>query len=173
MLVMKITGCVVLGILTAFAFGYVFLYLLSKSLDWLDAHYGTRIRRLLKQPLQSGGNDSGRKRGDAEYRIYSHYLLQSARRLLKWVNDTAYVHVYPQHKNTGNQCPNASPKGFVQLRHIVSILNRLRQRVNQSGKEPCGRCGLNSISQEGQLAHFDELLLFDSIIFLGHRTKNY
>src|SRR4030042_3098260 len=136
MLAIEIIGCIALGLLTALVFGYVFLYLLSKSLDWLDIHYGTRIRRLLKQPLQSGGNDSRRKRGDAEYRIYLHYLLQIAQRLLKWVNDAVYVYTCPKHKNTDNQCPNARPKGFVQLRHIISILNRLRKRVNQSGKEP-------------------------------------
>jgi hypothetical protein len=136
MLAIKIIGCIALGLLTALAFGYVFLYLLSKSSDWLDADCGTRIRVLLKPRLQNSGNDGRRKRGDAEYRIYLHYLLQSARRLVKWINDAVHIYVRPQHKNTENQCSNARPKRLVKLRHNISILNRPRKCVNQSGKEP-------------------------------------
>lgn len=136
MLATRLIGTVALGLLTALVFGYIFLYSLSKSLDWLDIDCGTGIKRLLKQPLQSSSNDSGRKRGDAEYRIYLHYLLQNGRRFVEWVDDAVHVHMCPKHKNTDNQCPNARPKGFVQLRHSIGILNTPRKPVNQSGKEP-------------------------------------
>jgi len=151
----KIIGCIALGLLTALAFGYVFLYLLSKSLDWLDAHYGMKIRRLLKVSLQKSYNNGGYKRGKPEYRIYLQYLSQSARRILKWDNKASHIHMRSQNKNRANQHSNARPKGFVQTRHFPScrilshssISNRLRKegKTRTKSNDLANKIGLFAI----------------------------
>ena len=148
MLILIIIGKIVLALLTTLAIVFVFLYLLSKSLDWLYNHYGATIRRLRRLPPEECSNDSGYSRADAEYRIYLHYLCHSARRILKWINNVAlYIHIRSQNKNRANQCSKTMPKGLVPRRHlrnctilsrwhIRDIVNRLRSGVNHSGKEP-------------------------------------
>jgi len=150
MLALKIIGGIAIGLVIALSFGYVFLYLLSKSLDWLDRHYGITIRRLLNKPLPESSNDSGHERKEAEYLIYSHYISQNARRVLKWVSNISYIHTHRPNQNCEKKCAETRPKCFVQRRpfpswcsfpqwHIGTIVKRLRGRVNQSGKEPYSR----------------------------------
>jgi hypothetical protein len=120
MLILELLGSVVLALLTTLAFGYVFLYFLSKSLDWLYMHYGTTITRLRKQSPQEGNSDSRQEGQEAEYLIYSHYLSQNARRLLKWIRNIPHVHTQRPNKDCKKKCPETRPKGFVPRRPFPS-----------------------------------------------------
>lgn len=148
MLILRIFIGILLVVPITWVIVFVHLYLLSKSLDWLDTHYGTKIRRLLKQSPKQRGKDSGYERTKPEYLVYLHYSSQCASVVFKRISDAFHVHIYPIGNNCENQYPNARPKGFVPRRpfphwrpfskscHIRTIVNKLRRRVNHSGKEP-------------------------------------
>jgi hypothetical protein len=142
MLIIKIIGYVVLAFLTTLVVGYVFLYLLSKSLDWVG-----RRGYLLRTPSLNASNDRRQERDAAEYSIYSHYLSHIGGRVLKRINHVLYVYTQRQNKKRGKPYSETSPKGFVPRRpfpgwrafsrcHIRTIVNKLRRSVNESGKEP-------------------------------------
>jgi hypothetical protein len=142
MLALKLIGYIVLALLTALGIGYVFLYLLSKSLDWFE-----RKGYLPRTPSPDTSNERGHERETAEYLVYSHYISQIASRVLKGVSHMSYVYTQCQNKKRGKPYYETSPKGFVPRRpfpswrmfpqrHISNIVNKLRRRVNQSGKEP-------------------------------------
>lgn len=149
MLIPKIIIGIVLVVPIVWALVFVHLYLLSKFLDWLDTHYTTKIRRLLKKPPKQRGKDSGQERDKPEYLVYLHYTSQYASIVFKRISDAFHVHINPIGNSCENQYPNAIPKGFVPRRpfphwrpsskscHIIrTIVNKLRRIVNESGKEP-------------------------------------
>jgi hypothetical protein len=147
MLILKIITGLVLASLITWVLVFVHLYLLSKFLDWLDIHYGTKMRRLLKQSPKQRGKDSGYERSKPEYLVYLHYTSQYASVGFKRISDAFHVHINPISNSCENQYSNARPKGFIPRRpfhswrtlpqsHIRTIVNWLRRRVNRSGKEP-------------------------------------
>jgi len=148
MLIFKIIIGVVIVVPITWALVFVHLYLLSKFLYWLDTHHGTKIERLSKQLLKQRCKDGGYKRRKPEYLIYLHYSSQYASIAFKRICNAFHVHINPIGNSCENQYPNAIPKGFVQRRqlpswctfsqsrHIRTIVNKLRRRVNESGKEP-------------------------------------
>jgi len=144
MLALRIIGCFALAVLTTLASLFVFLYLYAKFLDWLDRHYGRTIRqllgRLLNKPLQEDGNDSHYGRPYTEYEVYSHYIAKYASVALKRVGQTLHIKIRHPGDSSNHKCYKTTSKGFVQLRHfaihIRTIVNKLRRRVNESGKEP-------------------------------------
>jgi len=144
MLILTIIGKIVLALLTTLVLVFVFLYLLSKSLDWLDLHCGAKIRRLTKPSFPDTSSDDSSHREEGEYLIYYHYLSQHARRIIKWVSDTFQPHIQRPTKSRNEQHSKANTKGFLSrmvLRGCTRpwhrlMLNRLARIVNQSGKEP-------------------------------------
>jgi hypothetical protein len=144
MLILKIIGCVVLALLTTLGAGYVFLYLLSKSLDWLE-----RRGYLPREPSLDTSSERGQEKDGTEYSIYSHYLSHIGGRVLKRINHVLYVYTHRQNKKRGKPYSETNPEGFIPRRpfpswrifpmsHICAIVNKLIRRVNQSGEEPAG-----------------------------------
>jgi len=148
MLILTIIGKIALALLTTLALVFVFLYLLSKSLDWLDLHYGAKIRQLTKPSFPDTSNDDGSHREESEYLIYYHYLSQHTRRIIKWVSDPFQPHIQRPTKSRDTQHSKADTKGFLPMRVLRDctrpwhrlMLNRLARIVNQSGKEPREKC---------------------------------
>jgi len=151
MLALKIIGGIVFVSLITWAIVFAHLYLLSKFLDWLDTHYTAKIRRLFKNPSKERCHDSGYERGDPYYLIYLHYTSHYASLVFQRICDASHIHINPRNGNRDAQCNKACPKSLVPWRafptldltsspvsHIRTIVNRLRRRVNQSGKEPAG-----------------------------------
>lgn len=147
MLILRVIGSIALVVPIVWALVFVHLYLLSKFLDWLDTHYGTKIQRLLKQSPKQRGKDSGYERRKPEYLVYLHYSSQCASIVFKRISDAFHGHIYPVGNSCENQDSNAIPKGFIPRRpfsswvtfsksHMKNIVNKLRRRVNESGKEP-------------------------------------
>jgi hypothetical protein len=151
MLILRIISGIALVVPIVWAAVFVFLFLLSKSLDWLGTHYGTEIRRLLKQSPKESSDYSGQERGEPEYLVYLHYSSQYAAVVFKRIGDAFHIHINPVGNSCDNQYSNARPKGFVPRRpfpswrplshwHIRNIVGRLKRAVNQSGKEPPPFC---------------------------------
>ena len=147
MLILKIISGIALVVPIVWILGFVHLYLLSKFFDWLDAHYGMKIRRLLKQSPKQSGKDSGYERRKPEYLVYLHYTSQCASVVFERISDAFHIHINAIGNSCENQYNNTSPKGFVPRRpfpswrifshwHIGNIVRRVRRGVNQSGKEP-------------------------------------
>ena len=147
MLILQIISGIALTVPIVWMLVFVHLYLLSKFLDWVDAHYGTKIRRLLKQSPKQSDKDSGDKRREPEYLVYLHYTSQYASVVFKRISDAFHIHINPVGNSCENQYSNASPKGFIPRRpfptfrifshwHIRTIVNKLKRRSNHSGKEP-------------------------------------
>jgi hypothetical protein len=148
MLALRLLWAIPLAALTAGVFVFVFLYVLSKSLDWLYVHYGTTIRRLRRLPPEESGKDSGQARAEGYYLIYRHYMSYYASIIYKRVSDALHIHIQCPKENRASKCYKANKKWFTyppwrgaipvpsQARHIVAIVNKLKGRVNQSGKEP-------------------------------------
>jgi hypothetical protein len=142
MLALKLIGCIVLALLTTLGIGYVFLYSLSKSLDWFEGK-----GYLPRAPSVNTNNECGDKREDADYSIYSHYILQIARRFQRGASHVFYIYTQYQDKKRYHPDSETNPKGSTHTKsssiyrvfsqsHISNIINWLRRRVNQSGKEP-------------------------------------
>jgi hypothetical protein len=149
MLILRIIIGILLVVPITWVIVFAHLYLLSKTLDWLYAHYGTTIRRLRRLPLKDASDNSSKERGDAEYLIYLHYTSHYASLVFQWICDASHVHIKPRNGNRDAQCNKACPKSLVPWRpflslsltpfpisHIRTIVNWLKRRVNQSGKEP-------------------------------------
>jgi hypothetical protein len=147
MLIIRIISGIALVVPIVWAIGFAFLFLLSKSLDWLDMHYGTEIRRLLKQSPKESSDYSGQQRSKPEYLVYLHYTSQYASVVFKRISDAFHIHINSIGNSCENQYPNARPEGFAPRRpfpswktfsrwHIRNIVGRLKGAVNHSGKEP-------------------------------------
>jgi hypothetical protein len=117
---LKIISGIALVVPITWALVFAHLYLLSKFLDWLDTHYSTKIRRLLKQSPKQRGKDSGYERRKPEYLVYLHYTSQYTSVAFKRICDAFHIHINPIGNSCENQYPNAIPKGFVPSRPLPS-----------------------------------------------------
>jgi hypothetical protein len=146
MLVLRILSGLAFAILTVGVGVFVFLYALSKSLEWLDKHYGTTIRRLITKYFPKSSDNSGEKGCESESPINSHYIAQHTPILFKWIVDYALnIHIRHPSDSRDHKRNKATNEGFVQTRHFLNwrvcsphrfILNRFRRSVNHSGTEP-------------------------------------
>jgi hypothetical protein len=143
----QVAKLIILSLLTTSAILLVFFMLLGKCSSWVDRYYGVCIRRLLKHPLEYTRNDGTDAREQSYERIHPTYSLQSIcqRHQPSKLGGVARHEPTRLCKPIGHQQEQADtkyPSNNVErfphlllflLRHIV---NKLRRRVNQSGKEP-------------------------------------
>lgn len=130
LIIFQMTGILVLAVLTTLALLFVFRYLYFKRQLLL----GRLLNKLNKYSDSSYGG-----RHYTYYEVYSHYITKCASIALKWIQ-TLHVKIRHPSDSSNYECYETASKGFTQLRHfpiqISTIVNKLRRRVNQSGKEP-------------------------------------
>jgi len=127
--IFKMTGILLMSVLATIALCFILRYLYVKK--------RLPVRLLNKFHEYSDSSYGGRRHAYPE--VYSHYITKCASIALNWIQ-TLYVKIRHPSNSSSHKCCEAASKGFIQLRHfpiqISTIVNKLRRRVNESGKEP-------------------------------------
>ena len=130
LIIFKMTGILVLAVLTTLALLFGFWYLYSKR---------QLLSRLLNK-LNEYSDSSYDGRRYASHLGYCHYVTKCASIAYRWISQTLHIYVCHPSDSSNHECYKTTSKGFVQTRHfpihIRTIVNKLRRRVNHSGKEP-------------------------------------
>jgi len=163
LIVAKLIGIVLLSLIAIQVFMIMFLGLLERFTIWLYTRHPakmTRLRGLLKLPSQNTTKQCGKTRQDSKYEAW---CIQCFEKVYQWINpckrgSSSLIRKTNlnadgdcHNKTCSNEYPNTIKVGslhFSHIRdrtarifsqpHILIIVNKLRRRVNQSGKEPKG-----------------------------------
>ena len=130
LIIFKMTSIVVLAVLTTLALLFGFRYLYFKR----------QLLGRLPSKLNEYSDSSYDGRRYASHLGYCHYVTKCASIAYRWISQTLHIYVCHPSESSNHECYKTASKRFVQFRHfpihMCTILNRLRRRVNQSGKEP-------------------------------------
>jgi len=153
MIQLQVAGIIVLSLLIAQGFIIVFLGGLARFTHWLYTHHSLgmmRLRGMLRlPPLEDAGNDSNTTRYAGKYEVW---CIQFFEKVHHWVSRIREDKVEGKRNYPKAECnseysepmsvdiPRTSLQPTTRLcflrPHIRTIVNWLRRRVNQSGKEP-------------------------------------
>jgi hypothetical protein len=129
--IFKMTGILVLSVLATIALFFIFRYLYVKKR--LPSRFSTKSLN-----EYSDGSYGGRHY--AYYLVYCHYVAKYAFIAYKWISQTLHIKIRHPSNSSSHECYETTSNSFIQLRHfpiqISTIVNKLRRRVNESGKEP-------------------------------------
>lgn len=125
LIIFKMTGILVLAVLTTLALLFVFRYLYFKR---------QLLGRLLNK-LNEYSDSSYDGRHYAYHKVYSHYITKCASIALKWIQ-TLHVKIRQPGDSSNHECYKTTSKGFVQTRHfpihIRNIVNKLKMKKSNN-----------------------------------------
>jgi hypothetical protein len=117
--------------------------LTSKLGDWVNKHYGMKIRRLFTTLQANATDDTRRSRDKGEHKVEATNLVQDIHQCLETREHVDIARINPLHRTIQKQKEkrnaeyrNATPKRLTHLSLLRHIVSYCKQRINQSGKEP-------------------------------------
>lgn len=154
MLILKVIGIVLLSLLATLAFTVVTFGLLSRFTDWLYSRHAAKmvtIKKLLRLPIYDVAENGDSPRYEGKCEVWCERCFDKA---YDWVSgfirkSKVKANRDCQGSRKGERCQTTVAIDFPYNRlprilllfpisHIRTIVNKLRRRVNQSGKEPFG-----------------------------------